>query len=233
VIHFLDETSCQELGDLLAYGPAPLIIQTAQALVHGLGTRPDAELVLDDFPRDARHVRGLPSEGIMISAQEVNERTFLFGQELGPNPHGLGRVTGIDLDRFGVLGRAKALDGVSSLRSGTPSTTISWSLLNSTELATAVASSKLPSAGIRLLEGATHHDDAVRSRHLQLEVGVVGDRHELGVPRMPEDGMVRSLKVYHLEDQGLSVEVAMVAKRDLQVYVPQGVRPHARDDTKE
>jgi hypothetical protein len=53
VIHFLDETSCQELGDLLIYGPTPLIIETAQALVHGLGTRPDAELVLGNLPRYA------------------------------------------------------------------------------------------------------------------------------------------------------------------------------------
>jgi hypothetical protein len=53
VIHFLDETSCQELGDLLTYGPTPLIIEIAQVLVHGLGTHPDAELMLGDLPRDA------------------------------------------------------------------------------------------------------------------------------------------------------------------------------------
>jgi hypothetical protein len=33
VVHFLDETGCQELGDLLAYGSAPLIIEVAKALV--------------------------------------------------------------------------------------------------------------------------------------------------------------------------------------------------------
>jgi hypothetical protein len=50
VIHILDETSCRELGDLLTYGPTPLIIETAQALVRGLGTRSDAELMLGNFP---------------------------------------------------------------------------------------------------------------------------------------------------------------------------------------
>jgi hypothetical protein len=79
VIHFLDETSCQELGDLLAYGLAPLIIETTQVLVHGLGTQPDAELFLGDLPQDAWHVKGLPCEGIMIGMHEVDERAFLFG----------------------------------------------------------------------------------------------------------------------------------------------------------
>jgi hypothetical protein len=39
--------------------------------------------------------------------QEVNERAFLFGWELGPNPHGLGRVVGIDLNHLGILGWAE------------------------------------------------------------------------------------------------------------------------------
>jgi hypothetical protein len=42
-----------------------------------------------------------------------------------------------------------------------------------------------------MLERAVYRDDAVWSRHLQLEVGVVGDRHEFVVAQMPEDGMVR------------------------------------------
>ena len=31
-----DEPSCQEFGDLLAYGPAPLIVKATQALLGGL-----------------------------------------------------------------------------------------------------------------------------------------------------------------------------------------------------
>jgi hypothetical protein len=76
-------------------------------LVHGLGTRPNAELVLGDLPRDAWHVKGLPCKGITIGMQKVNERAFLFGRELGPDPHGLGRILGVDLDRFGILGRVE------------------------------------------------------------------------------------------------------------------------------
>jgi hypothetical protein len=106
VVHFLDETGCHALGNLLAYGPVPLIIEVMQALVHGLGTQLDAKVVLSDLPRNACHVRRLPCEGIMIGTQEVDERAFLFGQELGPDPHSLGRVIRVNLDRLGVLSRA-------------------------------------------------------------------------------------------------------------------------------
>ena len=40
-------------------------------------------------------------------------------------------------------------------------------------------------------EGAMHNDDAVWSQHLQLQVGVVRDRHELGIAWPPQDGVVR------------------------------------------
>ena len=50
--------------------------------------------MLDDVPRYARHVRRLPCEDIEIGVQEVDELAFLFGQELGPDPHHLGWVVG-------------------------------------------------------------------------------------------------------------------------------------------
>ena len=34
-------------------------------------------------------------------------------------------------------------------------------------------------ACVGVQKGATHSDDAIQSQHLQLEVGVVGDRHNL------------------------------------------------------
>ena len=42
--------------------------------------------------------------------------------------------------------------------------------------------------GVR--EGVAHGDDAIRSWHLQLEVGIVGDHHEFGVAWLPQDGVV-------------------------------------------
>jgi hypothetical protein len=53
VVDFLDEIGCQELGDLLTYGLATLIIEAAHALVHRFGIQLDAKLVLGDLPRNA------------------------------------------------------------------------------------------------------------------------------------------------------------------------------------
>jgi hypothetical protein len=91
----------------------------------------------------------------------------------------------------------------------------------------------LTTVGVRLLERAADHDDTVRLRQLQLEVGVVRDHHEFGVARTLEDGVVRSLKIYYLKDHGLGAEVVVVTEHDQQLYIPQGVRPHAWNDPKE
>ena len=39
----------------------------------------------------------------MIVAQEVDELAFLFGRELGPDPHHLGCVCGVDPHRLSLL----------------------------------------------------------------------------------------------------------------------------------
>ena len=50
-----------------------------------------------------RHVRRLPCKDIVIGVQEVDELTFLFGWELGPDPHRFGWVGGVDTHRLGFL----------------------------------------------------------------------------------------------------------------------------------
>ena len=54
--YFLDESGRQELLHLLADGPALLLIESAQALLHQSGAGLDVQGVLGDFPRYARHV---------------------------------------------------------------------------------------------------------------------------------------------------------------------------------
>jgi hypothetical protein len=58
--------------------------------------------MLGDLPQNVWHIRRLTCEGIAIGTQEVNEHAFLFGRELGPHPHGLGRVVGVNLNRLGL-----------------------------------------------------------------------------------------------------------------------------------
>ena len=59
--------------------------------------------MLGDLPWYPRHVRRLPCEDITIGEQEVNELAFLFGQELGLDPHSLSWVSGVDPHRLCFL----------------------------------------------------------------------------------------------------------------------------------
>jgi hypothetical protein len=126
-------------------------------------TQLDAKLVLGDLPRNAWHVRGLPCEGITIGKQEVNEHAFLFGQKLGLDLHGIGRVTGVDTDRLGVLIGRKALDEVGSLVSGALSVIGRKALDEVSRVGDGGGVLEvLTTAGVRLLEGAADCDDAIQ-----------------------------------------------------------------------
>ena len=59
--------------------------------------------MLGDVPWYAWHIIRFPCEDIAIGAQEVDELAFLFGRELGPNLHHLGRVSGVDSHYLGFL----------------------------------------------------------------------------------------------------------------------------------
>ena len=111
VEYLSDESGRQEFGDLFAYGPAPLIVKAMQALLGGLRARDKAQCVLGDVLWYAQHVRWLPSEDIVIGTQEVDELAFLFGRELGLDPHRLGRVSEVDPHRFSFLKWAEGSRG--------------------------------------------------------------------------------------------------------------------------
>ena len=67
---------------------------------------------------------------------------------------------------------------------------------------------------VGVLERRANGDDTLRTRHLQLEVGVVGDGHELGVAGASKDGMIGSLKPYHLKGEYFLAEVGCRAEAD-------------------
>ena len=81
----------------------PLVVKAAQSLLDGLGSRQNAELVLGDLPWDARHVGRLLGKSVLVGAEEVDERVFLFSRQLGADPHHLGWVGVIDRDRLGLV----------------------------------------------------------------------------------------------------------------------------------
>jgi hypothetical protein len=56
---------------------------------------------------------------------------------------------------------------------------------------------------VGMLERGADSDNPMRARHVELELCVVGDGHQLRVARPPQDGVVGSVKSDHLEGEGL------------------------------
>ena len=73
-------------------------------------------------------------------------------------------------------------------------------------------------------------DDPVGARHLELEVGVVGDGHELHVAWPPQYRVVGSSETDHLERQGLPSEVGGCSEADGEVELSEGLDALPGDD---
>ena len=65
---------------------------------------------------------------------------------------------------------------------------------------------------VGILEGGADGDDPAGTRHLQLEVCVVGDGHELRVTWTSQDGMESFGEPHHIEGEGLSPVVGLIPK---------------------
>jgi hypothetical protein len=77
-------------------------------------------------------------------------------------------------------------------------------------------------AFVRMSVRGSNGDDPVGARHLELEVGVVGDGHELGVARSPQHFVVGSSEPDHLEREGFLSEVGGSSKADGQIELSKG-----------
>src|SRR5688572_25228735 len=69
-------------------------------------------------------------------------------------------------------------------------------------------------AFVRVSVHGADGDDPVGARHLELEVGVVGDGHELGIAWPPQHCVVGSSKPDHFEREGLPSKVGGCPKAD-------------------
>jgi hypothetical protein len=183
--YLFDELGRHQLVDLLAYGFALFFVESAQRLLHGSGSSSDIQRVLGNIPWYARHVRGTPCKNLGVRADKVDEHCFLFGVELGADPDllagvvarverdGLNRlcwleVVGVALRIRHLLGEALQV-GDEGLGFGE-----GLSVLHALHV-----------AFVRMSVHGSDGDDPVGARHLELEVGVVGDDHELGVAWPP------------------------------------------------
>jgi hypothetical protein len=200
--YLFDEPCSHQLVGLLAYDSALFFIETAQRLLHGSSSSSDIQRVLGDIPRCARHVRGTPRKNLGVRAEKVDEHWFLFGVELGADQDLLaGVVAGVERDGLNclcwlevagvalriwhLLGKALQVDDEAlGLGEG-------LSVLHALHV-----------AFVRVSVRGSDGDDPVGTGHLELEVGVVGDGHELGVARSPQHRVVGSSEPDHLEREG-------------------------------
>jgi hypothetical protein len=170
--------------------------------------------VLGDIPRYAGHVRGTPRENVGVRVEKVDEHCFLFGIELGANPDLLGgvvagverdglnrlrwlEVAGMTLHVWRILGEALQV-GDEGLGFGE-----GLGIFHALHI-----------SFVRVSVRGADGDDPVGARHLEHEVGVVGDDHELGVAWPPQHCMVGSSEPDHLEHEGFPSEVGGSPKAD-------------------
>jgi hypothetical protein len=73
-------------------------------------------------------------------------------------------------------------------------------------------------------------DDPVGARHLELEVGVVGDGHELGIAWSPKHHVVGSSEPDHHEREGFLSEVGGSPEADGQIELSKGLDALPGDD---
>jgi hypothetical protein len=85
-------------------------------------------------------------------------------------------------------------------------------------------------AFVRVSVRGSDSDDPIGPRHLELEVGVVGDGHELGVAWTPQHCVVGSSEPDHLEREGFLSEVGGSPEADWQIELPKGLDALPRDD---
>jgi hypothetical protein len=85
-------------------------------------------------------------------------------------------------------------------------------------------------AFVRVSVRGSDGDDPVGARHLELEVGVVGDCHELGVASSPQHCVVGSSEPDHLEREGFLSEVGGSPEADGQIELPKGLDALPGDD---
>jgi hypothetical protein len=60
---------------------------------------------------------------------------------------------------------------------------------------------------VGLLEVASYSDDFVRIGHVELQVGVDGDGHQLGVAWSAQDGMIDTREVCYFKGECFRVEI--------------------------
>jgi len=226
--YLLDESGRQQLVDLLPDGATLFLIESTQALLHRLGACLDVQGVLGDFSRYAGHVRGTPHKYVSVCAEKVDEHCFQFGVEARADPQRLAfKGLGVEEDELGFLRRLEA-PGV-TLGVGDVLVAITEAGEDRQRLGQSLGLlDALDVALVGVLARRADGDDAVRSRHLELEVRVFGHGHELGVAWSSQDRVVGPWECDHVEGEDLPSEVVRGPEADGQIDLPVGLGAMSR-----
>ena len=146
--------------------------------------------MLGEFPRNTRHVLGGPLKDVPILTEEIGELAFLFAVQACPDDGKPLWVLGVKRYLLRLLGRLERSLGIILLGIGGQGRLFAGHGHDSVQHLLFFGNHKglgQPAASgctlRRLLVVSGYGDDALGTRHLHLEVGVVGDRHELGQSR--------------------------------------------------
>ena len=81
--NFNNEPGRQEPGHFLTNGLMPLFIELPKKLFDRLKFWINIESMLSEFSRYTRHVRRFPCKDVPVLTDELDERAFLFGIQIG------------------------------------------------------------------------------------------------------------------------------------------------------
>ena len=92
----------QQTGYLFTDSLTPFFIEAAEKLPDRFKLGINIKGVLSEFPRYTWHVRRLPCKDIPILTDELDERAFLFGIQIGTDSELLGRIAGHEVNKLGL-----------------------------------------------------------------------------------------------------------------------------------
>jgi hypothetical protein len=217
-----DEASVKQLPDLLTDEVLPLNGLSLRLLTHRFDVRVDLQMVLDHLPRDPRHLRRFPCEYVGICLEEGDERDFLFLLQITRDASGLGgiRAEPDGLDRDAVYPRCLYLRHLGR-RLGTGSRGVPPPIIRA---------SSFYRQGMQLLDScksngavALHVEDPSRGRHLEDQVPVIGNGHEMVQGRPANDGIKREVNLSNVELDVLSAEVFLSPECNRECDAPKGI----------
>ena len=170
--------------------------------------------MLGDLRRDALHIRGFPRKDVFVIAEEVDERAFLFRGKRGNNAYNFSLgIAGIYDDPLGALCRFERPGRFLHIGHFFGDLLLEGGEFPKGDDCCGMAAA-LDLALVGPLEGGADGGDPVGAQHLQLEVCVVGDGHELHVAWSSQDGMEGSEEPNHLEGEGLSPVIELIPEGD-------------------